>query len=246
METKVAIVTGASGGIGTEIAKALARDGFSLALFYYKHETEAVALLKEVQKLGAPQAAIFRCDLRQSAAVEAAVSAVQKTLGKPSVLVNNAGIAQQKLFQDITDTEWHDMLGVSLDGAFYMTRAVLSDMLDVQSGRIINISSLWGEVGASCEVHYSAAKAGLIGMTKGLAKELAPSGITVNAVAPGAIRTKMLTSWGEAVTKELEEEIPLGRIGEPQEIAAAVAFLASEKAGYITGHVLSVNGGMVI
>ncbi len=246
MQRKLAIVTGASGGIGREIAKALAKEGYALALFYYKNEESALALLEEVKTLGAPKAAAYGCDLRDPEAVKNAVRRVQAELGKVSVLVNNAGIAQQKLFQDITDTEWRDMLGVNLDGAFYMTRAVLSDMLDVQSGRIINISSMWGEVGASCEVHYSASKAGIIGMTKALAKELAPSSITVNAVAPGAIETKMLTDWGEAVKQELEEEIPQGRVGQPQEIADAVAFLASEKAAYITGHVLSVNGGMVI
>lgn len=246
MQMKLAIVTGASGGIGREIAKAFAKEGYALALFYYKNEESARALLEEVKTLGAPKAATYGCDLRDPEAVKNAVCRVQAELGKVSVLVNNAGIAQQKLFQDITDTEWRDMLGVNLDGAFYMTRAVLSDMLDVQNGRIINISSMWGEVGASCEVHYSASKAGIIGMTKALAKELAPSGITVNAVAPGAIETKMLTDWGEAVKQELEEEIPEGRVGQPQEIADAVAFLASEKAAYITGHVLSVNGGMVI
>lgn len=246
MQNPLAILTGASGGIGREIAKALAKEGFSLALFYYKNAESAKTLLEEVKALGAPKAAIYACDLREPEAVNQTVQRVQKELGKVSVLINNAGIAQQKLFQDITNTEWRDMMGVNLDGAFYMTRAVLSDMLDEQCGRIINISSMWGEVGASCEVHYSASKAGIIGMTKALAKELAPSGITVNAVAPGAIETKMLTDWGEEVKKELEEEIPQGRVGQPQEIADAVAFLASEKASYITGHVLSVNGGMVI
>lgn len=246
MQQKLAVITGASGGIGQEIAKSLAKEGFALALFYHTNEAAIAELLEIVKALGAPQAKAYACDLRNPDAVDAAVKRVHQELGKVSVLVNNAGIAQQKLFQDITNTEWRDMLGVNLDGAFYMTRAVLSDMIDEKRGRIINISSMWGEVGASCEVHYSASKAGLIGMTKALAKELALSGITVNAVAPGAIETKMLTDWGEAVKQELEEEIPLGRVGQPQEIAEAVAFLASEKAAYITGHVLSVNGGMVI
>ncbi len=150
------------------------------------------------------------------------------------------------LFTDITDEKWADMLSVHLTGAFYMTRAVLPDMLHQKYGRIVNIASMWGETGGSCEVHYSAAKAGLIGMTKALAKELAPSGITVNAVSPGAVDTDMMRRMGADVCRAVAEETPTERLGTPEEIAAAVLFLAGENAGYITGQTLSVNGGAVI
>ena len=161
-------------------------------------------------------------------------------------MVNNAGISEQKLFTDITDSDWEQMLAVHLNGAFYMTRALVPAMVHRKYGRIINIASMWGETGGSCEVHYSAAKAGLIGLTKALAKELAPSGITVNAVSPGAVETDMMRALGEEVCKSVAEETPVGRLAHPQEIADAICFLASEKAAYITGQVLSVNGGAVI
>ena len=246
MQQNVAIVTGASGGIGQKITEKLATMGYAVAILYHENKEGALYAKEQALKLGAAKAEIYGLDLKDANAVKQTVEAIRKDLGKIAVLINNAGIAEQTLFQDITDEAWHNMLGVHVDGTFYMTRAVLSDMLDAQNGRIINISSMWGEVGASCEVHYSTAKAAIIGMTKALAKELAPSGITVNAVAPGAIRTKMLTDWGDEIQKELEAEIPMGRIGNPEEIAEAVGFLASDKAKYITGHVLSVNGGMVI
>lgn len=242
---ETAIVTGASKGIGQAIAVALAQEGFSVAVLYHHSETGAQETVRRIQESGGTARAFF-CDIANSDAAADAVRQISEAFGTASVLVNNAGIAQQKLFTDITNEDWDAMLGTNLSGAFYMTRAVLPKMIRRKNGRIINIASMWGETGGSCEVHYSAAKAGLIGMTKALAKELAPSGITVNAVSPGAVRTDMMTALGEETCRIVEEEIPLGRLGTPRDIADAVCFLASEKAGYITGQVLSVNGGSVI
>jgi 3-oxoacyl-[acyl-carrier protein] reductase len=240
--SKTALITGASGGIGREIAKKLSKEGFVLALLYNSSQEKANALLSELNT----DAKIYKCDIRNSQEVTDTVKAVVSDFGEISVLVNNAGIAQQKLFTDITDADWDNMLSTNLSGAFYFSRAVLPDMIKRKSGKIINIASMWGETGASCEVHYSAAKAGLIGLTKALAKEVGPSGITVNAVSPGVIKTDMLNPFSADELEALKEEIPLCSLGDAVSVADAVAFLASEKADYITGQVLSVNGGMVI
>ena len=215
----IAVVTGASGGIGAEIAKRLAQDGFSVALIYNRNAEKA-----------------------QKTAIEA----IERDFGEISVLVNNAGISEQKLLTDITDSDWENMISTNLSGAFYFCRAVLPYFIHRKSGRIINVSSMWGETGGSCEVHYSAAKAGLIGLTKALAKEVAPSGITVNAVSPGVINTEMVTKLGKDTVDMLREEIPVMRLGTPEDVANAVSFLADDKSSYITGQVLSVNGGIVI
>ena len=179
-------------------------------------------------------------------AVNLTTKKIKEDFGRIDLLVCNAGIAQQKLFTDITDSDWNHMLGTNLTGVFNMCRAVIPEMVRKKEGKIINVSSMWGQTGASCEVHYSAAKAGVIGLTKALAKELAPSGITVNAVAPGVISTDMLSGFSQAELEQLRQEIPLGRLGTPQDVADAVAFLSSEGASYITGQVLAVNGGIVI
>lgn len=241
---KTAIVTGGSKGIGQAIAVALAQEGFSVAVLYRSSKSGAQETVRRITAHGGT-AQMFSCDVADSAAVKDAVRQITDAFGAASVLVNNAGIAQQKLFTDISDDDWDSMLATNLSGAFYMTRAVLPEMIRQKSGRVINIASMWGETGGSCEVHYSAAKAGLIGLTKALAKELAPSGITVNAVSPGAVMTDMMSALGEETCRMVEEEVPLGRLGTPQDIADAVCFLASEKAAYITGQVLSVNGGLV-
>ena len=185
--TKTALITGASGGIGSQTAKKLASDGYSLALVFNRSEEKAKALVSEL----GTNAKIYKCDIRNSKEVSDTVKAVIADFGEISVLVNNAGIAQQKLFTDITDEDWQTMLDTNLSGAFYFSRAVLPEMIKRKSGKIINIASMWGETGASCEVHYSAAKAGLIGLTKALAKEVGLSGITVNAVSPGVIQKKI-------------------------------------------------------
>ncbi|MDO4846567.1 MAG: 3-oxoacyl-ACP reductase FabG [Clostridiaceae bacterium] len=239
---KVAIITGASRGIGAATAKKLSADGWKVALVYNNSEAQ-VSLL--ASQLGNGSMA-YRCDVKDVQKVNETVAAILADFGRIDLLVNNAGIAQQKLFTDITDSDWNDMISTNLSGAFYFSRAVLGDMIKRKSGKIINIASMWGETGGSCEVHYSAAKAGLIGMTKALAKEVALSGVTVNAVSPGVIRTDMLSSFSESELEALRHEIPLDRLGTPDDVANAVAFLASDGADYITGQVLSVNGGLVI
>ena len=239
---KCAVVTGASRGIGRAVAKKLSEDGYSLALIYKDNEAMANSLLEELEC----NAKIYKCDIACSYQVNNTVEKIFKDFSDISLLVNNAGIAQQKLFTDITDGDWQQMIDTNLSGAFYFTRAVLPYMIQKKSGKIINISSMWGETGGSCEVHYSAAKAGIIGMTKALAKEVGLSGITVNAVSPGVIMTDMLSAFSEQELDLIKQDIPLNRPGQPQDIANAVSFLASEKADYITGQVLGVNGGIVI
>lgn len=241
----IAVVTGASGGIGAEIAKRLAQDGFSVALIYNRNAEKAQKTADEITLSGG-SAKTYKCDVRDSSETTSAIEAIERDFGEISVLVNNAGISEQKLLTDITDSDWENMISTNLSGAFYFCRAVLSYFVHRKSGRIINISSMWGETGGSCEVHYSAAKAGLIGLTKALAKEVAPSGITVNAVSPGVINTEMVTKLGKDTVDMLCEEIPVMRLGTPEDVANAVSFLADDKSSYITGQIISVNGGIVI
>ena len=241
----VALVTGASGGIGGAIALKLARDGYAVAVHCYRNEQKAQAICEEIRAFGGV-AEVFVCDITDADAVDFMVNEICRTLGCVTVLVNNAGIAQQKLFTDLSVDEWQRMMAIHVDGAFYTCRAVLSDMIRAHSGSIVNISSMWGQTGGSCEVHYSTAKAALIGMTKALAKEVAPSGIRVNAVAPGAIDTAMMAGFSEEDRRAIAEETPLGRLGKPEEVAAAVSFLASTDAAFITGQVIAPNGGLVI
>lgn len=241
----IAVVTGASGGIGAEIAKRLAQDGFSVALIYNRNAEKAQKTADEITLSGG-SAKTYKCDVRDSSEITSAIEAIERDFGEISVLVNNAGISEQKLLTDITDSDWENMISTNLSGTFYFCRAVLPYFVHRKSGRIINISSMWGETGGSCEVHYSAAKAGLIGLTKALAKEVAPSGITVNAVSPGVINTEMVTKLGKDTVDMLREEIPVMRLGTPEDVANAVSFLADDKSSYITGQIISVNGGIVI
>ena len=242
---RVAVVTGGASGIGEAVVRSLCRDGFAVAINYNSSEAEAIALASELSAEGSNVITV-KADVSSAEQVNAMMKTVNEKLGAPDVLVNNSGIAQQLLFTDITDKDWSRMIGVNLTGTFNTCRSVLPFMISKKSGRIVNISSMWGQVGASCEVHYSASKAGVIGLTKALAQEVAPSGITVNCVAPGAVETKMMSSFSQEDINSLCEEIPLGRLGKPQEIADTVAFLASDSAGYITGQIIGVNGGMVI
>lgn len=237
---KTAIVTGGAKGIGAAIVKRLIGDGFKVALCYNNSEEQASGLCAE---LGANCRA-YKLDITDSTAVNDVFAHIEKDFGEISVLVNNAGIAEQALFTDITDEMWHRMLEVNLSGTFYCCRAVLPFMIHRKSGKIINISSIWGEIGGSCEVHYSAAKAGVIGMTKALAKEVGLSGITVNSVSPGVILTDMTSHFDENTMNELKDETPLNRIGTPEDVAGTVAFLASGNADFITGQDIAVNGGM--
>ena len=242
---KVALITGSSRGIGLAIARRLAEDGYRIALNARSCTAAVQDLLGEVSRKGIA-AAFYACDVSDADAVARMRESIETELGAVDVLVNNAGVAQQKLVTDITPTEWRDMMGVHLDGTFYCCREFLPSMIRNHCGTIINISSMWGQVGASCEVHYSAAKAGVIGLTKALAKEVGPSGVRVNCVAPGVIRTDMLNGFSDEELQVLADDTPLMRLGTPEDIAETVAFLASVKASYITGQVLAPNGGFVI
>ena len=237
---KTVFITGGSRGIGAECVKIFSENGYNVAFSYFKSEKEAFELSK---KYGA---ICFRADSAISFEITEAISKASLHFGKIDVLINNAGISHSALFTDITDEMWKRMLDTNLSGAFYASRAVLPQMISRKSGVILNVSSMWGQVGASCEVHYSAAKAGLIGMTKALAKELAPSGITVNAVAPGVIDTPMNSHLDGEALAALCEETPLGRLGRADEVAAAVLYLASDAAAFVTGEVLNISGGFVV
>ena len=240
---KTALVTGGAKGIGSAICRALAIDGYKIAINYNSSQTEAVDLKNELSAI--TEVEIFKADVSDSKQVKEMFSVIEKVFGGVDVLVNNAGIAGQMLFTDITDEMWQKMINVNLSGAFYCCREALKFMINKKSGRIINIASMWGETGASMEVHYSASKAGLIGLTKALAKEVGLSGVTVNAVSPGVIMTDMMKSFSEADIAVLKDETPLNSLGTAENVADAVSFLASEKADFITGQVISVNGGFV-
>ena len=240
--TKVAFVTGGAKGIGSAIVKRFIKDGYKVAFTYNNSEEKAQALANALGE----NCKAYKLDITDSNMVNTVIEDVEKTFGEIYVLVNNAGIAEQALFTDITDEMWHKMIETNLSGAFYCSRAVLKYMINRKSGKIINISSIWGETGGSCEVHYSASKAGLIVMTKALAKDVGLSGITVNCVSPGVILTDMTSHFDEDTMNELKEETPLNKIGTPEDVAGAVAFLASADADFITGHDLAVNGGMNI
>ena len=245
LEGKTAIITGASRGIGKAVALEFARQGANIAFTDLRYDEIAQETEKEIAALGV-KAKMFASNAADFAATNATVDEIVKEFGRIDILVNNAGISEQKLLTDITDSDWENMISTNLSGAFYFCRAVLPYFVHRKSGRIINISSMWGETGGSCEVHYSAAKAGLIGLTKALAKEVAPSGITVNAVSPGVINTEMVTKLGKDTVDMLREEIPVMRLGTPEDVANAVSFLADDKSSYITGQIISVNGGIVI
>jgi 3-oxoacyl-[acyl-carrier protein] reductase len=241
---KTVIVTGGAGGIGEAVVQKFCAAGYSAAIVYFGSEEKALALSSSLMHAGY-DAFPLRCDARDPAAVDAAVRQVIRLNGRVDVLVNNAGLSLRQLLQDTSDAEWEDIVGVNLSGPFYFCRAVLPHMLRVRAGRIVNVSSMWGQVGASMETAYSAAKAGLIGLTKALAKEAAPSGVTVNCVCPGAVDTRMMAGFTAEEVAALCEEIPAGRLGTPEEIAEAVYFFAEEKNAYVTGQVLGVSGGMV-
>lgn len=238
---KTVLITGGSRGIGSACARLFSENGYNVAINYFKSEKEVLALEKELKN-----ALAFRADVSDRAQVDKMISDIKARFGDVDILINNAGIAQSILFSDVTEMDFDSMTSVHLKGTFNCTQAVLSDMIDKKQGRIINISSMWGITGASCEVIYSMAKAGIIGFTKALAKELAPSGITVNAVAPGAVDTDMMCKYTPEEINEFTESIPLGRLATTQEIAQTVLFLAGSGAGYITGQVISPNGGLVI
>ena len=240
------LITGASRGIGAACARRFARDGWKVAVHYYKSEAEALALAEELRAAGA-EAVPVRGDLSDPAQAARAVEAAQAALGHLDALVCNAGVALPvQLLTDTTDDQWRRVMGTDLDGVFFTLRAAIPGMVSRKRGAIVTVSSMWGVTGGSCEAPYSAAKAGVIGLTKALAKELGPSGIRVNCVAPGAIETDMTAFLTPEDRAALADEAPLGRMGTPEEVAEAVRFLAGEEARFITGQVLRVDGGMVI
>ena len=240
---KTALVTGASRGIGRAIALRLAEDGANVAVIYAGSADKAEAVVNEITALGV-NAKAYRCNVADSAAVNETVKAVTNHLGKIDILVNNAGITRDGLMLRMKDEDFDAVLDTNLKGAFNMIRACYSGFIRKKSGRIINISSVSGIMGNAGQANYSASKAGVIGLTKSVARELASRGITCNAVAPGFIQTDMTENLGD--NNPLLNSIPLGRMGKPEDIAAAVAFLASDSAAYITGEVLKVDGGLAI
>ena len=243
---KTVIITGAAKGIGRAIAKDFAYSGYNVCINYNTSEEKAKELCQELAKDGC-SVIIYKADVTNRQEVDKMVDYVIGTFGNIDVLINNAGISEYKLFTDITQEDMEKMVNVNILGVFNTTQSVLrKSMLSRKDGTIINISSIWGMVGASLEVAYSTTKAAIIGMSKALAKELALSNITVNVVAPGAISTDMISSLSKEDLEVLKEEIPLGKIGNVEDVAASVKFLASYEARYITGQVISPNGGLVI
>lgn len=237
---KTVLITGASRGIGAASARLFKQHGYNVIINYNNSRAKAELLAKE---LGATA---IKADVSDKTQVENMFSEIEKTFGGVDVLVNNAGISKIKLFSDITEDEWDRMFDVNVKGMFNCTQAVLGYMIHNKCGKIINISSMWGITGASCEVHYSASKAAVIGFTKALAKELGPSGICVNCVAPGVVKTDMCKDLTNEDIDVLKEETPLERIGEPEDIAKTILFLAENSGDFITGQVISPNGGLVI
>jgi 3-oxoacyl-[acyl-carrier protein] reductase len=237
---KTVLITGGSRGIGAATVRVFAEAGYQVAFSYLNSEEKARELAEETG------AYPVRCDVSDSKQVADMVDNVLDKFCQLDILVCNAGVAWQGLLTDMTDDEWHKVMSTDLDGVFYCCRAVLPHFIHRKVGKIVTISSMWGQIGASCEVAYSAAKAGVIGLTKALAQEVGPSGITVNCVAPGLINTEMNAKITPEALETLAFETPLGRSGAPEEVAKSILFLASEGADFITGQVISPNGGLVM
>ena len=233
---RTALVTGGARGIGAAICRVLAQDGWDVKIHYHTSEREAHALAAEIG--GIPLCADL-CDV-------ASIEAMFRATGSVELLVNNAGIAHWGLFSELSPDAWRELFAVNVDGVFHCTQCALPHMLREKRGVIVNVASIWGMVGASCEVAYAATKAAVIGLTKALAKELGPSGIRVNCVAPGVVETEMTAALPASDFAALQAETPLGMIGLPDDVAQLVAFLVSERARFITGQVISPNGGLVI
>ena len=242
---KVALITGSSRGIGRAVAHQLAHEGYAVCVNYIERKDKADELVAQLQSEGCEAIAV-QADVADRAAVNAMVKKTEEAFGSVTLLVNNAGVAGQALFQDVTDEMWNRYFSVNLNGMRHTIQAVLPGMLHEKAGNIVNISSIWGQHGASCEVTYSCTKHAIIGLTRSLAMELAPSGIRVNCVAPGVINTDMVQVLGQETLRDLAQQTPLGRLGTPEDIAHAVSYLASDNAGFVTGQVLAVDGAFIL
>lgn len=240
---KTVLITGAAGGIGEAIARVFAKGGYNLVLQYNKSEEKALALKAELEKEFGVKALTVKTDLTKSEEIEELSEKALDEFGAIDVLINNAGMAHQELFQLCNDEKAKEIFDLNIMSMMKLTKEILPSMIKNHSGRIINISSMWGICGASCEVHYSASKAAVIGFTKALSKEVGPSGITVNCIAPGFIDTRMNAHLSEEDVKEIIDCTPMMRKGTGEDVAYLCEFLASEKAGFITGQVISVDGG---
>lgn len=243
--TMLALITGASGGIGSAISRKLASMGFDIAVHYHRSQKDAMLLCREIEERFGVSASAIQADLSDREQVKQ-LAEKALAIGTVDVLVNNAGLSYRELFQFTEENRVNDVLSVNLTSAMLLTKLLVPDMIARHDGRIINISSMWGVSGGSCEVHYSAAKAGLVGFTKALAKEVGPSGITVNCIAPGLIDTKMNDELDEQAKEEVVAETPMARIGLPEDVAAAVGFFAGKNASFITGQTLCVDGGITV
>lgn len=237
---KTVLITGGSRGIGKAMVELFSSNGYSVAFTYKSSEMRAKSLAEATNSIA------IQADSASESDVISAVKKATELMGGIDCLINNAGVSSFSLFTDLTLEAWNEHLAVNLTGTFLYSKAIIPQMVAKKSGRIINITSMWGITGSSCEVHYSTAKAGLIGMTKALAKELGPSGITVNAIAPGLIDTDMNASLSSEDIKSIEDETPLMRVGNPDDVAQAAFFLASDGASFITGEVMNVSGGYLI
>ena len=242
---KIALITGGSRGIGAACVRAFAEDGYAVAFLYKSSEEKAKALVQSLRAEGMDVAA-YQCDVADPAQVRTVIADILRTYRRIDALVNCAGIAHIGLFTDMTEEEWDHLFAVNVRSAFSVTKAVLPGMISQQKGAIVNVSSMWGEVGASCEVAYSATKAALIGLTKALAKEVGPSGVRVNCVTPGVIDTDMNAQLTEEDRVSLADETPLGLIGSAEVVAKTIFYLCGEGASFITGQILGVSGGLVI
>lgn len=240
------LITGASRGIGAECARTFAKNGYNVAINYFRSEKNALDLKAEIND-GGGVAEIFKADVSDEKQVEEMISAVVKRFGKVNVLVANAGVSKSGVFSDMTQSDFDKIFDTNVRGVFNVVKGVLPRMYERESGSIVTISSIWGQTGGSCEVLYSMSKAAIIGMTKALAKEVAPMHIRVNSVSPGAIDTDMLSCLTDEEKEDFIMQTPLNRLGKPKDVADAVLFLADDdKSSFITGHVLSVNGGYFI
>lgn len=244
MEQKTVLITGAARGIGAAAARTFAAAGYAVAIHYHTSESEALALADTLTAAGHTVMTV-QADLSDPEQVRQMVDNVLDNFCQLDILICNAGRSWTGLLCDMSDREWRTLMGADLDGVFYCCRAVYRHMVSRKTGRILTVSSMWGRSGASCEAAYSAAKAGVIGLTQALAKELGPSGITVNCVAPGVIDTQMNAHLGPQALHELAEETPLGRLGTPEDVAGTLLFLASPEAAFLTGQVIGVDGGFL-